>query len=279
VNGQWVLTTASAAVQRFVPTAPGQSVKLYSAVGVGEREGVHIFQNAGPYPIAILDSTGVPRAFLCEGESTSVDQYDDATAAGKWGFPGAKRWIEIMGVLRTTTLTPGTNTKIKAISLDADRDMLLFGDTTLYAVVHNKTQATWGTPTLVRATVGAGFWEGIFHSTDKVLVVSQSTTAFEAVALTTSGNTITVNTAGTQTMAVGPGAVGTLLLVGTSAVWSYRSVNTTNQPSLIGISVSGTTVACGVEVTIGLANSNATPPALFLSRVHHRCHQLGFHER
>jgi len=103
------------------------------------------------------------------------------------------------------TLPVGTavNSLYDRISIDATRELLIFTSTTaVQAVVWDNTAKVFGTAVLVRAFAAAPGVGALLIGTDKVLVLSApaSSTALEAVVLSFSGTTITVNTAATQTM-------------------------------------------------------------------------------
>ena len=103
------------------------------------------------------------------------------------------------------TLPVGTavNSLYDRISIDATRELLIFTSTTaVQAVVWDDTAKVFGTAVLVRAFAAAPGVGALLIGTDKVLVLSAPalSTALEAVVLSFSGTTITVNTAATQTM-------------------------------------------------------------------------------
>ena len=157
----------------------------------------------------------------------------------------------------------------RIITLDADRELVIYSTfalaNTISAFVYNSSTNTFGTVATIRAT--ASVMGAVLVSTDKVLVVSMGSggTALEAVTLSISTNTITVNTAATATLAGvlaslgGASYFGSFVTVGTSFVLSYGRATTVT--ALRAFTVSGTTVTIGSESTLTPATTNAA--ALF----------------
>lgn len=153
----------------------------------------------------------------------------------------------------------------KIITLDANRELVIYSSynysETISAFVYNSNTNTFGAVATIRAT--ASCLGATLVATDKVLVVSVGTggTTLEAVILSISTNTITVNTAATATLAgalaslVGNYYYGSLVTVGTSFILSYGRATTTS--AIRALTVSGTTVTIGSESTLTPATTNA----------------------
>jgi hypothetical protein len=157
----------------------------------------------------------------------------------------------------------------RVITLDANRELVLVSSYnaayTMYAFVYNSSTNTFGAVATIRAT--ASTLGAILIATDKVLVASigSSGTSLEAVVLSISTNTITVNTAATATLGGVTVSLNTVnsypsfVTVGTSYVLSYGRATTVS--AILAFTVSGTTVTIGSETV--LTPASATAAALY----------------
>ena len=141
--------------------------------------------------------------------------------------------------------------------LDVDRVLLVLigGSTEMYAVVYNRTTNVFGTPVLVRAT--NLFISATKVATDLVMIVSSdATTALEAVTLSISDTTITLNSGTKATATLAGNIAGGLgvQIVGSSHIIAYKRATTTT--ALRAITVSGTTPTIGAEVTLTATYNN-----------------------
>lgn len=270
-TGSVTLTNSSVAAQRVQATALGQCVTLPDATTmISAQKGVPIFAitNVGDYPMGVKDAAGNVRGFVRAYSTVSVALHDISTAAGLWGLESAAL-VAVSGSYKNTALSLGTTTKMKAIAVDADRDLILFGDTTLEAIVFNKATATWGTPQQVRATITTGQFDGLLVAADKVMAISFNSTAEEATILSLSGTTITVGTPGTSTIAAAitlASRLSTPVLVGASVFMGYvRGSAGASQAAVQGIAVSGATATIGTDVAIGGAAGSAATPHVYVS--------------
>lgn len=270
-TGSVTLTSSSVAAQRIQATALGQRVTLPDATTMGaQKKGAGIFSltNVGDYTMAIVDAGGTTRGFIDAYSTSRVDLHDISTSAGLWGLENIRR-LSISASYANTSLSLGTNVKLRCVPVDADRDVILFGDTTLEAIAYNKTTSTWGSPVQVRATISAQQFEALLVATNKVLAISFNTTAEEATVLSLSNVTITVGTPGTSTIAnaiTTAARAATPLLVGTSVFMGYvRGSAGTGQGAVQGIAISGAAATIGTDVAIGANVSSATCPHLYVS--------------
>lgn len=161
------------------------------------------------------------------------------------------------------TLPVGTavNSLYDRISIDATRELLIFTSTTaVQAVVWDNTAKVFGTAVLVRAFAAAPGVGALLIGTDKVLVLSApaSSTALEAVVLSFSGTTITVNTAATQTMPqtlhanAGNGKTEGIAHNGVACGSSYVfALKLASSVRTIAVTVSGTTPTIGTLLDMG----------------------------
>jgi hypothetical protein len=160
-------------------------------------------------------------------------------------------FVDVQQII-TLGSTIGGVSKLQAITLDADRTLLLMGGSALYGVVYNEQTGVFGTPVLVRnANVLDLFCALKTSVTDQVFVLScvNGTGTGSAVVLSIAGTTITVGTAAGVTIASGAMIGGThifsepLLMPSGSIVVGYSS----NSPAayIHAVSISGTTPTVG----------------------------------
>lgn len=167
-----------------------------------------------------------------------------------------------------------TKDVVEALKIDDDRDLLIlgsFGSTTdCIGIVYNHSTDTWGTETTIR-TPSVVYFGAIKIDTDKFLVVtSQENTSIFAKVITISGTTITVGAETTITVVDSHGNAPNgyyghgLFNCGTSYVLTYPQLSSaTCSQMAVAMTVSGTTVTAGSEVTIESSAQNmwAVSPA------------------
>lgn len=169
-------------------------------------------------------------------------------------------------ISQEVTFSAGTSVTYfgsRRITLDANREMLILGGTTsanIYAIVYDSSTSTFGSPVTVRTNVA--MCGAILAAADKVLVVSctGTSTNLEAVILSVSTNTITVNTAATATLAgnirVPSGSsYFSLVAVGSSFVFSYTRATTVK--AIRALTVSSNTVTIGAETVVDSTANDA----------------------
>lgn len=247
-SGSVTLTSASAGAQSISPTDYGQYVKLPNATTMTKSANAFNIRNGGTFPLKILDNSSNILGFIYPGDSSMIGCADNSTAAGVWTCTNTEL-IAVTGRLASTTLA--TQGILRRVALDTDRTFFMWcNNTALYGVVYTASTGAWGTPTTIRASAASCC--GILVSTDKVLVTScnNASTAFEAVVLTFSGSTITVNTAATKTLAANMSYnnMYNLIVTGTTYVCCYRLATPVN--NMLAMTISGTTVTIGAEVTM-----------------------------
>jgi hypothetical protein len=266
--GNVVLTNASLCQQRISATRPGCYVQLPDATTmptVGTP--IFVFRNTGEYPIAVQNASGTVLGWSYPGETCAVGLHDKTTAAGLWDVEDT-HLLAIAAQFASTTLSLGTTGKVQAITMDADRVMLLLGGTSCYAVVYTRSTGTFGTPTLVRSSLGAGQFWGILAAADKVLVLSDlatsTTTSLQGVVLSTVANAITVQTAANATTAAAITQYGAAVVT-FNGVFAFSYVRGVSGAAVVALTVTGNVVAFGAEQGIGAATNNAVPPHLYAS--------------
>lgn len=266
-TGSLTLTASSNAAITVTPSAPGLYVTLPDATTCSKADNLFSIYNAGDYDYGVKDSAGTQLGWVRARSGAMIGLSDSSTAAGVWAYYGLEK-IGVTASYINSTLT-GMGNNIRRIALDANRTCFLFGGQDHYAIIYDASTQTWGSPTLVRMSAGAGAFLGVLSATNQVLVVTNdSTTDMRAVTLTISGTTITVNT-GTQASVTLGGAIasmGQLIAVGSSWVVSYGVA--TPQSEARAISVSGTTPTIGAAGTHG---ATSTAAILFASGSIVRC--------
>ena len=229
---------------------------------------------AGTAGQIVYQSAPNTTAFAAVGTSGQYLQ-SNGTGAPTWATPAQTVQPSPLTLSASANLTMAISSSqsayftSKIITLDANRELVIYNtfllSDTISAFVYNSSTNTFGAVATIRAT--ASVMGAVLVSTDKVLVVSMgsSGTTLEAVTLSISTNTITVNTAATATLAgvltslSGVSYYGSFVTVGTSFVLSYGRA--TNVTALRAFTVSGTTVTIGSESTLTPATTNAA--ALF----------------
>ena len=249
------LTAASPAAMTVTPATPGLYVTLPDATTCTKADNLYAVYNAGDYDYGVKDSAGTQLGWIRARTGAMIGLADNSTAAGVWAYYGLEK-TGITASYVNSTLTNMSST-IRRIALDANRTCFLFGGTDCYAIVYDASTQTWGSATLVRATVAGGAFLGVLSATDQVLVCScSSTTAFEAVTLSISSTTVTVNTGtkATATLAGSWVSFGQFIPVSTSWVVSYSRATTTT--GIRALTVSGTTPTIGAESALTTATDN-----------------------
>ena len=255
------LTASSAAAMTVTPATPGLYVTLPDATTCTKADNLYSVYNAGDYDYGVKDSAGTQLGWIRARTGAMIGLADNSTAAGVWAYYGLEKTGITASYVNSTLTNMGST--IRRIALDSDRTCFLFGGVGCYAIVYDASTQTWGSATLVRASVANGAFLGVLAATDKVLVVSNdSTTGMEAVTLTIATNTITVNTGTKATATLGGtwNAYGQLVAVGAAWVVSYTHTST---GYLRAITVSGTTPTIGAQKTPTVAS--ASPLMLFVS--------------
>lgn len=243
--------TSTPTLLQITPAGYGVAVTLPDATTCAEGGPLHIIDNKGAYPVRVLDSTGVLKAFIYGGVVSHISLIDNSTAAGTWTIENGER----TGA-SAQLLTSSLNTIVDGgvVALDADREFILGAYTNnLTGVVYNKATNTFGNVTVIRSVSGvsATFARCVVSGTDQVLIVSTNggSTAFEAVAVSISGTTITVNTAATATLSAnitawGDGC-GVIAIPGAAGSFVVSYTVATPAAQIRAISISGTTVTIG----------------------------------
>jgi len=253
ITGNVTLTSSSGGAMTVTPSTHG----LYMTLPVGTTctKGITLFSvyNAGDYDYGIKNSAGTQLGWVRPRTGTVIGLSDNSTAAGIWATYG----LEKLGVTAAVANSAATDTstgKLQRIALDANRTCFVFSGTSAYAIVYDQSTLSWGSAALIRTGISSGNALAVLAATDKILVVSNSsTTAMEAVILSISGTAITVEsgTKGTATLAGNISDYGQLIAVGSSFVVSYS--RSASHSGIRAISVSGVTPTIGAESALSTA--------------------------
>ena len=261
-SGNVTLTSASPAQQSVTPTTYGQAVTLPDATTC--TKGVTTFgvYNQGPYPLLIKDNAGTLLGFARVASQVSCGLADNSTSAGVWNLSGAVP-CEIDAQTPSTASFGSDANNIFAIQITSTKDLIILPASDTYGVIYDSSTQTWGTPVLIRSDVPVGIaTAATVISASSVLFVSCGTTstAWQAVILSISGTTLTVNTAATVTLGGNIASQPmTLIPVGSSYACSY---NRSSVACIRALTVSGTTVTIGTEQALS-GSTTSYKPVLF----------------
>lgn len=265
-TGSVTLTSASDGMQSITTTGYGQSVTLPDATTLAEGVTVFGIANRGPFPLLIKNTSGTLLGFVPLQGYALCSLADKSTAAGVWDLFGELPYGPDAGGV----VTFGTADDIAAtiaVTLDADRTVILVSNSiAVQAIVYNSSTQAFGSSVLVRSAAISNRMSAIKSATDRVLVVScTSTTGMQAVVLSISGTAITVNTAATLTLASNCSSIGNgtqngsaIVQVGSSFVVPYND-GPGNKGMLVAITISGTTPSFGSEAIVFYSKASAVP--------------------
>lgn len=254
--------TSTPTLLRITPTNYGTTVKLPDATTMTVGAGKFEIENLSTFHVRIANNSGTLLGFVDAYDSVQIDLTDASTSAGVWTVGNVMRLgISALSASTTTTenfVTAGGMSALTSpiIELDADRCFLLRRNSSgaLYGVVYDQSTNTFGSETLIRnaATTNAGVCK---VDSNKVVVASNVTTAFEAVTITISGTTITVHTAATTTLpATTTNFYGFLKVPSGGYVYVHSS---STSSYLTPVDVSGTTTSIGtINTTTWTNNTN-----------------------
>lgn len=257
VTGSVTLTSSSDGMQSVTTTAYGQSVTLPDATTLSEGVSVFAIANRGSFPLLIKNNSGTLLGYVPIASYVQCSLADKSTSAGVWDLFGETPYGPDAG----GTITFGTGNsvvnRVVAVTLDANRVVLLAGGpSALQAIVYDSSTQTFGSSALVRTANVENRFTAVKSDTDRVLVVScQESNGMQAVVLSFSGSTITVNSATSKSLTgncsqVGDGSVNgaNIVQIGSSFIVSYND-STNNESRLMAITISGTTPTFGNEST------------------------------
>jgi hypothetical protein len=259
--------TSTPTLLRITPTDFGTTVKLPDATTMTVGTGKFEIQNLSEFHVRIANNSGTLLGFVDRFGVVEIELSNNASSAGTWVLSAALRYgVSAESPINTTweqIVAAGNPTQSAVIELDSDRAFVLVRSSTgiLYGQAYDQATNTWGSPTLIRNAVVNAASAALKISSSAVLVASSTTsTAFEAVVVSISGTTITVNTATTLTLGAAVNQFQFFKAV-PSGGFVYGYTNTTGPTSyLVPMTVSGTTVTLG---SVASAFSGATGSTLY----------------
>jgi hypothetical protein len=250
-TGNVSLTAQSQGAQAITSTAYGQAIILPDARTCSRAAILHTIRNVGPFPYAIKDNTGGRLGWIPPRGTAIVGLAENSTQAGTWTVFGADP-AAITAAVSWTATELGL---YDFVTIDANRSLiLLHSGTSLYGMMYDSSDGTMGSPTLIRSAGSTLYFaHAVLTAANQVLVCTcDSTTAFQAVVLSISAISITVNTAVTTTLSSSIGAAqdsnpshGGLIALGSNFVVGYTKSNATSATRVI--TISGTTPTIGAE--------------------------------
>lgn len=259
------LTSQSEGAMTVTPATPGLYITLPDATTCIEGALLYSLYNAGGYDYGVKNSAGTVLGWVRPKTGAIIGLSDNTTSAGVWSANGLIQTAITASYVNASATNTG-NTCF-AVTLDADRTMIFFGGTSLWAVIYNQTTQTWGTAVLVRASVAASFSAGILCATDKVLVCTCGNAAvtMEAVVVSAAGTVATVNTANKASVSLSANGYSPsnsqLVAVGSSFVFGYSMSGSV--VAIRALTVATNTPTIGAESV--LTASYVYEPLLFVS--------------
>jgi hypothetical protein len=259
--------TSTPTLLRITPTDFGTTVKLPDATTMTVGTGKFEIQNLSEFHVRITNNSGTLLGFVDRFGVVEVELSNNASSAGTWVLSAALRYgISAESPINTTweqIVVAGIPEQSAVIELDSDRAFVLVRSSTgiLYGQAYDQATNTWGSPTLIRNAVVNAASAALKISSSAVLVASSTTsTAFQAVVVSISGTTITVNTATTLTLGAAVSQFQFFKAV-PSGGFVYGYTNTVSSSSLlVPMTVAGTTVTIG---SVATAFSGATGSNLY----------------
>ncbi len=255
--------TSTPTLLRITPTDYGTTVKLPDATTMTVGTGKFEIENLSQFHVRITNTSDTLLGFVNAYSTVEIELANNSTAAGAWTLNNALRLgvsSERENQFTTEGFTTIAGNSTLPIELDSNRVLFLFrtNGNLIYGQVYAQSTNTYGSQTLIR-NAAAGLHCGAVRIGANTVIVASSTagTAFEAVVLSISGTTITVNTAATSTLPATLASSFAFKAVPSGGfVYVYRSTDTAYT---VPMSVSGTTVTIGTVAsafaTIASANT------------------------
>jgi hypothetical protein len=251
-TGSYTLTSTPTLL-RTTPTDFGTTVKLPDATTMTVGTGKFEIQNLSNFHVRIANTSGTLLGFVESFGTVEIELASNSTAAGVWVLNNAIR-LGTSALRRSNSQATGVanTTEQPVIELDSNRVFILLANSSdaIYGQVYDQSTNTWGSETLIRNVAVGSRSAAKLVTTDRILVVScNAASAFEAVVLSISGTTITVNTAATRTLTQGTVDTFRFFRAIPSGGFVYGWGNAANSvTALIAVTVSGTTPTIGADV-------------------------------
>ena len=246
--------TSTPTLLRITPTNYGTTVKLPDATTMAVGTGKFEIENLSQFHVRITNNSDTLLGFVNAYSTVEIELANNSTAAGAWTLDNAMRFgvsSERANQSTTEGFTTIAGVATNPIELDSDRVLFLLrtNGNLIYGQVYAQSTNTYGSQTLIR-NAAAGLYCGAVRIDANTVIVASSpaSTAFEAVVLSISGTTITVNTATTSTLPASLFASVAFKAVPSGGfVYVYRSGADTTYT--VPMSVSGAAVTIGTVVS------------------------------
>lgn len=259
ISASTTLTFSSPASMVVSFATPNLSITLPDATTLVKSMSQYAIYNSGEFDAVIKNNLGVVLGYVRGGIGAVFGLADNASASGIWNLTNVEK-LGITAQYVNTSASIDFQATVKRVTVDATREIFLFGNTSTWGIVFDASANTWGSPTLIRATTINNSL-AILSTTNQTLVTScNATTGFQAVTLTLSGTTITVNTPVSFTLVGNISTMGNLVTCNGSFIVGYSG---TAAPYILPISISGTVPTIGVETA--QSPSTITPPQLYVT--------------
>lgn len=238
-TGSGTLTATSPANQSIQSTNYGQYVTLPDATTCILGVNLFTITNSGDYPYGIKNNAGTQLGWIPPHTSVVIGLAGQSSAAGVWTIPDVQKVAVTASV--SLSSTAAASTLAARVVIDATHTLFLWMISTgLVGIIYDSSALTWGSITSVASGSSGGFG-AILSGTNQVLLAYATTApALSCRTLTTSGTTITANTAVPATFstsAVSATIMMQIVAVGASFVCSYLNNTST---STFAITIVGT---------------------------------------
>lgn len=260
ITGSTTLVATSPSALLVTPTGPGLYAWLPSATTCQKGALQQIVHNVGEYDYGVKDFAGTILGWIRPGATAVVSLIDNTTAAGVWAISNLSK----VGTTATRTALSivgiGSPTRV---TIDTNRTMLLVKALSgLYAFVYDSSTLSWST-TLLRAGSSVVFG-AVLSAANQVLLISAIGTAFEAMTLTLSGVTVTLNSGTKATATLGNASISLSPPQAVGLSWVFASAGGGSASpayalEVRAVSVSGTTPTLGAPTTTPYTGSSLAP--------------------
>jgi len=248
-------TTLTSGSPFAISVSGGRGVWLKLPDATTMSKGIaYTVRNTGDSDLTVLDSTGLVIGFIRPQCGTTIALSDSSTAAGKW----VGDW-EIYGL--TADLSLGVSISSggifsTAVKINQNKTMFLYGQTGggLYSVVYDTATQTATDSLLVRAA-SSQYCQAMLIGENVAVMTCDNGTSIQ-VALISPACTLLSTASASASGTVN--SFGQFIALGAGYVFSYK---TSTAGIIRAISVSGTTLSIGSEVSLVSAES----PRLYIN--------------
>lgn len=244
------LVASSAAMRVVRPTVINTYTTLPDATTLDTGIALFTIFNESYFDRGIKDSTGKILGWVRPMQTSVLGLVDKTTAAGVWNITNLCK-AAVVSQFSNTSLTNSGSFAVST-TVDADRQLIVFGGTSVYGVVYNSSTDTYGSVVLLTTGISAGNVKVTLHSTDKLLLTTYSSTpTIDARVITLTGNAISVGSKVSSALPAGlTFGIFSAVLVNDVIVVSYVYNNAGYVSVVRPITISGTVPTFGAEYTL-----------------------------